>query len=388
MKVGVLTLHSQINYGGVLQAFALQQVLRAQDVDSEIIDYWLSPANTHLTGYFLSAQIPLWKRLVRLPLFELRDGFVLQDVIRRRRTQRFLHGRLRLSTHAFCSSAELESVDPYDAIIVGSDQVWNPRPSLGVPNPFLLGDVGPHIRRVSYAASFGVETLPVDRIAEYRELLSKFARISVREWSGLRLVHDIIGCSATKVLDPTLVVDDVVWWQTASRVGLGTHDVLCYWLGSLEMLFPLLRSTVRSGRRVVLMCEWSQQTFSSPAQRRSIRRFLSLHPRIRCFFSAGPAEFVQECKRASCILSDSFHALMFATIFRKPVMVVLNSIPGRSGMRSRVTEFCQRYRLDSVISEEVPERLLSISQPNYGQMLSDLNADRQESIAFLRDALS
>lgn len=195
MKIGILTLHSQINYGGVLQAYALQKYLRSNGYDVEVIDYWLTPANGHLYGFWLSESKTFLARVVRFPYWCIRDGFVWAEIRRRRRTMRFLRERLKLSSQAYKILDDLKKVSGYDIVIVGSDQIWHPV-NISVPNPFLLDWLKPKggvPQKIAYAASFGVNEIPSDRTLEYCEGLKSFTAIGVREEEGRRLVQQLSG---------------------------------------------------------------------------------------------------------------------------------------------------------------------------------------------------
>ena len=104
-RVGILTYLTQLNYGGVLQAFALQDVLQRLGAHVKVIDYWLVPNNALLRGLFagpLVGALASWCAGVILACGRW------MDTIRRVRTVRFIRGQLSLTDYHFVTWKEME----------------------------------------------------------------------------------------------------------------------------------------------------------------------------------------------------------------------------------------------------------------------------------------
>ncbi len=399
MKVGILTLHSQINYGGVLQAYALQRYLLNRGYEVEVIDYWLRPDNVSLRGFWLNSSYSLIHRVCRFFYIWLRDGFTVAEIVRRLRTIRFIRDSIRCGVPSCRGIADLEHYATHDVIIVGSDQVWNPSPRLGTPNPFLLGwlkrsesnerDFERPVRRVAYAASFGVTEIPITRQDEYRQALNQFYAISVREIEGSRIVASLIRKEVPVVLDPTLLLSREEWKSLIQNTRVGSKYACCYWLGDFNLLQPLLKEMTHNGLRVRLLLEWGVGIAKTYADRMRIRVFLMGNPHIRVCFASGPKEFVKLMSSADAILSDSFHAMMFGTIFEKPMCIVHKSSRDRVNMGARLWDFAKEYQLDGVVREYLPERFTEsiFVQPDYEKARTKLSERRETSLQFLVDAL-
>ena len=193
MKIGILTFHWANNYGAVLQAYALQNVLTEMGHTVEIIDYkpaWATD-NQHIA---------------------IQNSFVgiinaIGEKIKKETFNQFRKDYLHLS-HNKCKIGD--TISDYDIVLTGSDQVFNPDIIEGnhtFDYMYLLQTVASGILKCSYAASFGNSTLGSKYQMKYKQLLSDFRYISVREHSGVKIINKL-GINAIEVPDPTILMSD------------------------------------------------------------------------------------------------------------------------------------------------------------------------------------
>ena len=124
MKIGILTFHRTLNYGAVLQCYALQELFRQRGHQVEVIDYRIQSVENE-------------RKLISLSILKSSKGFVIKIkyLVRNLLTYRtrkkaissfnsFIERRLELSS-------PVEGIDGvpsnYDCILFGSDQIWNPK---------------------------------------------------------------------------------------------------------------------------------------------------------------------------------------------------------------------------------------------------------------------
>ena len=393
LRVGILTLHSQINYGGVLQAFALQNVLLCRGVRIEVIDYWMHN-NAPLKGLFvgpLAGALACWIAGVILLCGRW------MDTIRRVRTWRFIHERLSLTNYHFTTWKEMEGQDlDLDCLVVGSDQVWGPWEN----DDFFLVGAPKHIPAISYAASFGKRCVLDVLEPRYGALLDRFSAISVREAKSVQLVASV-GHQATHVLDPTQLLSAARWRELLALPERRKKPVLvCYfmcqycsdWL--LTRLAALRTFAKRMGYRVEILVNDSVSTVPhSPTEllrheRRTIRYWWESRG-LRVLHGAGPREFMKAFAGATCVLSNSFHALQFASIFGLNARIIRSSEKDRSDMFERFTDFQAKYVQGPLFADDVGDALASLER---GEAVSydeaALAADRERSLTWLREALA
>lgn len=392
LRLGILTFHSQLNYGGVLQALALQETLRDMGEEAMVVDKWSDSKNWFLLGQ-LSHLTPA--TCLRMAVAELLRCDKIAELRRRKRTCAFLREHFRLSPYHFCAWEEMRGKDlGVDCLVVGSDQIWRCEWRED-PRPFLLEDAPP-IKAISYAASFGMTEIPMPWQETYRAGLGRFSAISVRERSGVGIVH-ALGFEATEVLDPTQLIPAARWRALIPPHKRASKPILaCYFVNvdPFQVWDDLEAFARRMGCEVHVM--FSFHPFDVPRSRqealghlrRSVRRIGSP---VRLYCDAGPLEFLAAIDDASWVLGDSFHGLMFASLFGKNVRVL--PPPGqrgdkREGIFARILDFADAYAKGPLIAETVAEALASFER---GERVTfdevALEADRERSRTWLRQAL-
>ena len=251
MKIGILTFHSQLNYGGVLQCWALQEALtrllnekcKMENGKCEVVvvDHWLDETNSRLEQGYDRMGWMSWVKFWMRAMLGLGGD---QHWLRTKRTKKFVRGKLNLTPYHFNSWEEISGSKKLewekgglDLLVVGSDQVWNP--NWAHTRFYLCEDAG-DVARISYAASIGVKSLSrgdreigredfchkehkehkekaewpswkgEDVVEGYRKALSGFKAISCREEEACEIVRGL-GFEATHVVDPTLLLTKEEW---------------------------------------------------------------------------------------------------------------------------------------------------------------------------------
>ena len=148
-KIGTITFHNSINYGAILQTYALQKCLTDLGYDSEVIDYRNS---------YLIKNMSLCRRIVHYAWHEIFKR-ILAGETRRKKTIKFLNKHIRISKNTYHNASQLHETPPiYDVYITGSDQVWNPN-IRGADCSYFLTFAPAEKLRISYAPSFGLPIL-------------------------------------------------------------------------------------------------------------------------------------------------------------------------------------------------------------------------------------
>ncbi len=389
LRLGILTFHSQLNYGGVLQAFALQKVLRDFGEDVIVVDKWLTPENWPLLGQLCNLTPAT---CLKMAMAELMGCDKIAELRRRKRTMSFLREHFRLSPYHFFAWEEMCGKDlGLDCLVVGSDQVWR----CGWSSAFLL-EGAPPIKAISYAASFGMTEILQKWQETYRAGLARFSAISVRERSGVDMVKEL-GFDAAEVLDPTQLISVSQWRALIPPRRCPRKQVLACYLVNVD-LFEIWDDLEAFARK--MGCEvhvlFSFHPFDVPRSRREafihLRRTLRrLGSPVHLHCGDGPLEFLKTIDDAEWVLGDSFHGLMFASLFGKNVRVL--PPPGqrgdaREGIFARIQDFADAYAKGPLVAENVAEALASFER---GERVTfdevALEADRERSRAWLRQAL-
>lgn len=350
MAIGILTFHSQLNYGGVLQCWALQTALEKLGHEVVVIDRWLDAGNGMLERGYDKWGVWQWAK------FWMRSCMGLGDVkgwLRVRRTKLFLREHLHLTPYHFVDWKDAPRDLGVDALVVGSDQVWHCW-DFGDPRAYLL-EGAPEVPAVAYAASFGMVGIP-EFLSEtdkkerseqvYRRGLSRFKAISCRESEGVAICGRL-GFTAAHVADPTLLLGASDWKEglgmTVRRSG--RKCLVCYLLSEdVFQMLPRLRAFSKKTHCVVKVLLDSALTLPVPKNMNSAKRYLEgfgarLSSEIEILDSAGPLEFTAAFAGADWVVSDSFHALMFSLVFGCNARILAPKSEFRRMMFARIEEF-------------------------------------------------
>jgi len=386
MKVGILTFHSQLNYGGVLQCWALVQALRGLGHEVVVIDRWLDPQNKQLLGGY--------------PWFGFKEwvGFVLRGLmgcgqfglfVRHRRTVKFVKS-LGLTAYHFYDWKDAPKNLGIDCIVVGSDQVWHSGDwAWPTPDPYLLHGA-PSVKAIAYAASFGLRELP--KQYDYAGGFRNFAAISVREAEGVGLVKETGYPHVVRhVVDPTLLLEKEEWFKVA-RPATKQGRLVCYFLSQdLRQVVPIVEGWARlHGWSVDIVCSSCYKTFP--------KSFGDVLKRFYSFFSPspvnvhtafGPVEFVKSFAGADACITDSFHAVMFSSIYNLNVRFLRPNSDERCAMFARIEEFSASSIRGAFIESDISAALNSLlvgTRTSYKSQVID--ARRSESLDWIKENLA
>ncbi len=367
MKIGIYTLPLNYNYGGLLQAFALQTVLERMGHNVTIIDRPL-----HQKEAFWERPREKAKRVIRKYLFREEHIRVFQEnyeatlyPLISKNTQEFIDRYLH--TIKINDSSELHE-GMFDALVVGSDQIWRRAfhdSKRKCYDSFLAFAENWKIKRIAYAASFGVDYWEYNKVDTIRcaELAKLFDAISVRESSGVNLCIEHLGVKAELVLDPTMLLEkeDYVGLFEKLHTPNSSGNLLCYILDESSFASETIDTIEKKmGLHRFYVNSRADDTWASVKERIQP----SLEQWLRGFYDA---EFV---------VTDSFHACVFAILFEKPFCVIVNRSRGMGRIKSLLKAFGMENNL-------VEEGLPIILWPEKSCDRNLIKQKRESSLRFL-----
>ncbi|HZC38601.1 MAG TPA: polysaccharide pyruvyl transferase family protein [Sphingomicrobium sp.] len=347
-KIGVLTFHKCINYGSYWQARCLVEWLRARGHDAELLDHDCECVRRAEAKCALQPKLP-----ERTPPDELSRY--------RAKTRKFVDAIADLPLSRRFSLHEPETADAYDAIVIGSDEVWNFRHPWYGSEPIFFGDGLRTDRLIAYAASFGNHSAWDGIAPEWAEKLQHFSAVSVRDENSWHLIRGGTGEDAELVLDPCLAFPD------ATKTDADSHPAIAIIYG--HGFPPWFTSRVRkwaddTGIRLVSIGysnDWADE------QR----------------ISASPAEFAKAMAGARAVITNFFHGCVFAILHGKPWATV------PSDYRSiKIPDLAALLEVeDRLIGEETSDAELAdlLATPEFPKRLEEYRA---RSEAYLNAALA
>lgn len=377
MRIGILTLPLHTNYGGILQAYALQTVLERMGHEVVVFD---TPNKAFLP--------PLWKlplsfskRIVLKFLGKTNRVFVerYNNKVRSVITQHiqpfvdtYIHRKV------IRSFKDLKQED-YDAIIVGSDQVWRiiyfPRLWLGqqIENAYLDFAKNWNVKRIAYAASFGTENWEYDeeQTKECKNLLHKFDAVSTREVDGVKLCKAKFEVDAHHVLDPTMLLsmDDYMALFQKANTPKSEGTLLNYVLDETEEIDCLINKVAADKHLVPFAVNNPFEYDDSKPLQQRIKP--SVETWLRGFYDA---DFV---------ITDSFHACVFSIIFKKQFVVVGNKERGMSRFESLLKSFGLEDRLVDAHCD-----VSTLQQIDYDNVYNIYDKLKKSSMKYLSGSLN
>lgn len=374
-KIGIITIVRVNNYGAELQAYATQKVLRDLGYEAEIIDYLFYKHPRHIVT---KGSKPLFKNSFKKKITEFlyprisKYKILFQgngiDLQRKQRFEAFHTENTCFSKEYRCIEDLNTAVLDYDAYIVGSDQVWNPGNYTSL-DPYFLKFAPKGKRRISYASSFGVSSLPAETLDYYKQSLGELDFISVREENAVKIVKDVSGRDAQWVLDPTLLLDADSWRKVAKYPeGLPQRYVLLYELTPCaDLKRHALQIASDKGCKVVRITKDANRVESDDE--------------VINIMDAGPAEFVGLFDKAEFVLTNSFHGTAFSINLNKDFYVV---IPTRKENNSRQQSLLNLMNLGNRLLHEGANLPDSTAMTiDYSEANNILEMQRKQSINFL-----
>ncbi len=347
MKIGVLTFPKAINYGAALQTAALQMVLRERGVDASVIDYKCSAIESNSKVFDIRKIADLRYTLAHL-------GNLPMAIKRKKQFKKFLKAH-------FCFTSD--NPYDYDAVITGSDQVWNY--NLTDDDWFyFLNYPKKHTKKISYAASFGLSELSPENKKILQPLLEDFDFLSVREATAVNLVQDTCNNDVSLVLDPTLLLNEKQWEPIADSSITNTGYIFVYLLFNNDKLWEFAYKL-------------SKET-GLPIKTISYSRFHKKQAEYS--FTAGPSQWLSYLKNADYVVTNSFHGVAFSINFQKKFF--FDMPPAKAGVGSRISDITNRYALaNRNISCE--DFTFTTEAPDFTTAAALLQEDRRASFAFI-----
>lgn len=345
MKIIILTQPLGHNYGGLLQAYALQSYLKSIGCDVETLDR-RSPNKTAIPikVQLINILRLLAGRIKSIPT-EKKHSLILKNLTEFR-DQRLAMSRVITSEEEVRDYASNQKAD---AFIVGSDQVWRPRYSPSILNFYLdfLEDINSSAKRLAYAASFGVDSWEYqeDITDRCKSLIKKFDAVSVREQSAVELCKSKFNTDAAWVVDPTLLLEASDYDELINTGGINNNKdcIISYILdpsADKRSIADIISNAV--DKKVA-----SIKPGSKISQVRSWDLGKCIYPKVETW--------LQSIKEANFLVTDSFHGTVFAILFNKPFIAIGNSARGMARFESLLSHFGLVDRLVETSSEVTKE---------------------------------
>lgn len=359
MRIGILTYHFAHNYGAILQCYALQTYLTSLGHDVSVIDY-KSPA----------IEIPYkpiyWRRFVSInPLKTVRKCLTEIQLLPFR-IARYKAFNSFIQRHLNLAPVEDIINNPFDCIIVGSDQVWNTQLTKGYDHFYWgLFDKPQQTRLITYAVS--MEDNPSARkCMEMSRYMSNFSAISVRENALAETLSNKFNTNISCCVDPTLLLSAEQWGQLAGKRIVPENYVLLYEVNpseKAEQMGQLIAN--KMGLRLITLSSLPE------TNREAITAY------------AMPNDFLNLFQYASFVVASSFHGTVFALLFKKPFVSLRKNDCKDERVKNLLNTVNMLNRFIDTYNDKLIEEIVS-AQIN----ITLDTSERKKSILYLNSAIS
>lgn len=332
-KIGILTQPLISNYGGILQNYALQRALEKLGYEVETVNRSVSTSD-----YRIGLQ-----KIKQLFLKHHNNKVVFnsQRELMTRESQRFIKEYIHKVDVFNPTNDKLKRCvkkREYSCLIVGSDQVWRPKYAINILNDYLNFINTPEIKKIAYAASFGTNDWEYteEQRRECSNLAKKFNAISVREEDALHLCKKYLDVEAIHVLDPTMLLEKEDYLDVIEKRGVPTRKgVFNYVLDSDANKINLINKIAQSLGVEVFSNHPKYSLIDNKDMPFSFENFG--YPSIEGWLAGF--------RDADFIVTDSFHGTVFAILFNKPFVSLVNKMRGTSRFESLLKLFGLENRL-------------------------------------------
>lgn len=349
------------NYGSLLQAYALQSRLREFGAEPEIL-------------VKLPKQRPSRLRSWLSVLKPVKHYSLMQRIKKRLHVRRYAEKNRKLSQfkNSNISYTNIENeqllcknVSTGDLFLAGSDQIWSV--ALGPLSKWYtlqwLDKKG--IRKYSYAASIGLSELSEEQIGAYKEGLSEFQVLSLREKQAVKLLSPVFPATVRQDLDPTLLYDKTFWRKIESPRLVDEPYVFVYMLRPDNHVIKLAKRVAQEKGYKVIYTGLLADHYNG----------------VETVCDAGIPEFLSYIDHADVVVVNSFHGTVFSVLFEKPFLSV--KVASTS---SRVESFLEMTGLMSQYVEDVNRSyFLNL---DFSAALKILEKEREKSLKYLKSICS
>lgn len=373
-KIGMLSFHESLSYGGTLQCFALQKIVRELGFDAEFIDFQRKKCTDYhriKTKVSIKDKIKslLIKSAVKVQNVYSNENNKLVD----KAFKEFKKEYFRISAKEYNSIADIySSTMPYDIYITGSDQVWNPYSNF--LEVYGLGFAPATCNKIAYAASIGVSEIPEAKKEFMYNLIKSVNHVSCREYEGADALTKLLKRNVVNVLDPTLLLNKSQWSGFAKRITVPKQFVLCFFLGSLDYPRRIAKSIARKNNMELIVIPGSPKDLISSG---TIAK------------GVGPQEFLYLFNNADFICTDSFHGTAFAVNLNKPFYSFCRrGYNEKTSYISRIRDLLEIVGLSDRLVYPDCDITYDITHIDYSRVNIVLNKEREKSISFLCNSLA
>lgn len=370
MKIGQITWWRK-NYGSILQALALQKKIEQLGNDCEIICQYGKQITSFSNLKNKLQTIGFWKTIkiiiVQYSLPQIRK--------RTNKIQKFVNQNLKVSKEQYDVTTIYKTNVEYNAFVCGSDQIWNPNlTELG--GFYWLNFVDENKLKFSYAPSVGVNNFNEEQAKIIKKTLKNFSGISCREETGTNAINEALGnTKCVSVLDPTLLVETDFWNSYSNKRLIPENYIFVYLLRGTKGQRKAIEKFANKHNLIIVTIPFLENMNFYDFKFGNIK-----------YWDADPSDFISLIRYANYIFTDSFHSLIFSTIYHKKVYLFPKI---GENQQSRLINF-QKNILNcniTIENEDIDSCIQNFKEIDWNKVDKTIIEKRKKSVDFLQKSL-
>ncbi|MFI3327471.1 MAG: polysaccharide pyruvyl transferase family protein [Clostridia bacterium] len=343
-KIGILTrYYKNYNYGGLLQAYASDFFFN-KNIKTEQIQYDMSAYRKSLSFF------QKLKGLTLFQIFKKTKGKIIRKQVDfgldfSLRIKKYLEFQLFIkhSQDKLLENNKKVFNEKYDAFIVGSDVIWNPKL---YHEAYYLTFVSLLKLKIAYAASMGVCEISDEMADKIIPLIERFDYVSVREKSAKDLINRYTDKEVTVVSDPVLLLNQDDWNEVAVSPISDKSYVYTYLLGDRKVNRDITTKIAKDMKLPLVTVPYIHLRYNDYD-----KKFGDIQ-----LDEVGPAEFVGLIRDSKMVVTDSFHAVVFSLIYNIKFVALKRNLDTETGsMNSRIIDLLEEMGLADRIVESIDE---------------------------------
>ncbi|MFL2859456.1 MAG: polysaccharide pyruvyl transferase family protein [Pontiellaceae bacterium] len=314
MKIGIITFHDGLNHGAYLQAFSTMMFLREKSHDVFIINY-KNRLHDKKEGY--------------TQIFKYRNPFRIIDFLKKKKAFKISQKKLYLTPFT-TNPMDILSLK-FDLIIVGSDVVWN-TDIFGFDNIYFGGLI--NCKQISYAASFGWGEPNEEIIGMIKKGINNFSDISVRDKRSQSIIENLTNKIPDIVVDPVFLTQWNLYEKISERIQDLPPFILIYAYKLDEMEIEHIIEYAKNNNLISISIGYRQKWCDSN------------------YLDVDPFEWLGFFKKASRVITSTFHGTIFSIIYNKRFYVSINE-----KNKSRIETLLELTDLNNIVESNVKDAL-------------------------------
>ena len=368
MKIGIITFHNSYNCGSMLESYAMQTIVQRLGYDTEIVNFSSEgQKNIYATRFKNDSIKNIIKNILTIPAIKKIE-------YNNQKYEEFKQKNFNL-TKEYKSGFDISETE-YNAVIAGSDQIWNITIE-DYDDAYFLSWVK-KARKIAYAPSFGAKKISnyTNDEEKYLNYLKEFDYLSIRENNGQKWIKEMIGVDVPVLLDPTLLLEVEDYNKIEDKSLQEKDKYIFFYCPSFNREICKFVKKIADKYNLKVIT-WSTKSYYF----KIIKSFGFTLPEYE-----SPAVYLNLINNAELVLTTSYHGTIFSTLYQKKFITIKNG--EMYGNDDRVITLLRQLDMeDRLIPYDFDDNYNYLNEVDYTDYKKKIDVSKAKSIDYLESSL-